>query len=139
MSRIQLLAYAILDGTLILIDRAHRQKPYHYGKHRRHGVCVQIITDAARRLVWASAALPGPTHDLTAARAHGIIAALTSAKVLSFTDKAYQGAGKTVRTPVKRHQYRLKLSTRQKACTKPTLASAPAANEPSRPSRPGRC
>ncbi len=45
--RIHLLAYAILDGTLIPIDRVHQQKPYYSGKHRRHGMNVQVIADAA--------------------------------------------------------------------------------------------
>jgi hypothetical protein len=38
MARIRLLAYAILDGTLIPIDRVADQKPYYSGKHKRHGV-----------------------------------------------------------------------------------------------------
>jgi DDE superfamily endonuclease/Helix-turn-helix of DDE superfamily endonuclease len=106
MSRVRQLAYAILDGTLIPIDRVHQQKPYYSGKHRRHGMNVQIIADAAGRLVRASAALPGAAHDLTAARTHGIIAALSSANVMTFADKAYQGAGGSVRTPFKRHRHR---------------------------------
>lgn len=100
------------------IDRVHDQKPYYSGKHRRHGMNVQVIADAAGRLVWASAALPGSAHDLTAARTHGIIAALTNADVMTFADKAYQGAGGSVRTPFKRHRYRPKLSRRQKAVNK---------------------
>jgi hypothetical protein len=115
MDRIRALAYAILDGTLIPIDRVADQKPYYSGKHRRHGVNVQVIADPAGRLIWASAALPGSAHDLTAARSHAIIGALSSANVMTFADKAYQGAGGTVRTPFKRHRYRPKLSRRQKA------------------------
>ena len=106
MARIRLLAYAILDGTLIPIDRVADQKPYYSGKHKRHGVNVQVIADAADRLIWASAALPGSTHDLTAARTHAIIDALTSNEVMTFADKAYQGAPDNVRTPFKRHRYR---------------------------------
>jgi DDE superfamily endonuclease len=98
MTRIRLLAYVVVDGTLIPIDRVHDHKPYYSGKHRRHGMNVQVIVDAAGRLVWASAALPGSAHDLTAARTHGIIAALTNADVMTFADKAYQGAGGSVRT-----------------------------------------
>ena len=45
MARVRVLAYAILDGTLIPIDRGHDQKPYYSGKHRRHGVNVQVIAD----------------------------------------------------------------------------------------------
>jgi len=115
MSRIRRLAYAILDGTLIPIDRVADQKPYYSGKHRRHGMNVQVIADPAGRLVWASQALPGSAHDLTAARTHDIIDALTSANVMTFADKAFQGAGGTIRPPFKRHRYRPKLSRRQKA------------------------
>jgi hypothetical protein len=91
MRRLRLLAYAILDGTLIPIDRVAEQKPYYSGKHKRHGVNVQVIADAAGRLVWASPALPGAAHDLTAARGHGIIDALTSADVMTFADKTSDG------------------------------------------------
>lgn len=115
MRRIRNLAYAILDGTLIPIYRVADQKPYYSGKHKRHGVNVQVIADAAGRLVWASAALPGATHDLTVARAHGIIDALTSSNVMTFADKGYQGARGSVRTPFKRRRFRPKLSRRQKA------------------------
>ncbi|TDC00145.1 IS5/IS1182 family transposase [Micromonospora fluostatini] len=115
MDRIRRLAYAILDGTLIPIDRVANQRPYYSGKHKRHGVNVQVIADAAGRLVWASPALPGSAHDLTAARTHGILEALTSADVMTFADKGYQGARGSVRTPFKRRRYRPKLSRRQKA------------------------
>jgi DDE superfamily endonuclease/Helix-turn-helix of DDE superfamily endonuclease len=115
MTRISTLAYAILDGTLIPIDRVADQKPYYSGKHRRHGVNVQVIADPAGRLVWASPALPGATHDLTAARTHQIVAALTSAHVMTFADRGYQGAGGPVRTPFKRNRRRQRLSRREKA------------------------
>ena len=112
--RIRRLAYAILDGTLIPIDRVADQKPYYSGKHHRHGVNVQVIADPAGRLVWASPALPGSAHDLTAARTHNIIEALSGQNVMTFADKAYQGARGSVRTPFKRHRYRPKLSRWQK-------------------------
>ncbi len=100
MDRIRKLAYAILDGTLIPIDRVADQKPYHSGKHKRHGVNAQVIADAAGPLIWASAALPGATHDLSAARAHDIIDALSSADVTTFADKGYQAAGGSARRAV---------------------------------------
>ncbi|WP_343898567.1 transposase family protein, partial [Micromonospora gifhornensis] len=115
MERIRRLAYAILDGTLIPIDRVADQKPHYSGKHKHHGVNVQVIADAAGRLVWASPALPGSVHDLTAARTHGIIDALSRADVMTFADKGYQGARGSVRTPFKRRRFRPKLSRRQKA------------------------
>ena len=115
MHRIRRLAYAILDGTLIPIDRVADQKPYYSGKHRRHGINVQVIADPAGRLIWASAALPGAVHDLTAARTHDLIETLSRNNVMTYADKAYQGAGGSIRTPFKRHRYRQRLSRRQKA------------------------
>jgi hypothetical protein len=108
-------ACAILDGTLIPIDRVADQKPYYSGKHRRHGVNVQIVADPAGRLAWASAALPGAVHDPTAARTHGLGEVLTATDVTTFADKAYHGAGGTVRTPFTRHRARPRLSCGQKA------------------------
>ncbi|WUH97675.1 transposase family protein [Spirillospora sp. NBC_00431] len=52
-------AYLILDGTLVTTDRLFPADP--------HG-----------EPIWASAALPSPAHDLTAAREHGIVAGLTT-------------------------------------------------------------
>jgi hypothetical protein len=109
------LAYAILDGTLIPIDRLADERPYYSGKHRRHGVNVQVLADPAGRLVWASPALPGATHDLTAGRATGLIAALTAAGVTTFADRGYQGAGGSIRTPFKGHRLRPPLSQHQRS------------------------
>lgn len=73
-------AFVILDGTLLPIDRIAADTPYYPGKHKRHGmnVHVQILTDPFGRLLWASPALPGSVHDLTAARTHGIIDVLAA-------------------------------------------------------------
>jgi DDE superfamily endonuclease/Helix-turn-helix of DDE superfamily endonuclease len=82
--------YLILDGTLIPIDRIAEDRPYYSGKHKRHGVNVQVLTDTKGRLLWASPALPGAIHDLTAARRHGIVTALAKFGVACYADKAYQ-------------------------------------------------
>jgi hypothetical protein len=99
MTTVRTKAYVILDGTLLPIDRIAADTPYYSGKHKRHGMNVQVITDPFGRLLWASAALPGSTHDLTAAREHGIIDALATAGLKCWADKAYQGAGRHVRVP----------------------------------------
>ena len=56
-------AYVILDGTLVAIDRVGMRtkddRPYYSGKHKRHGLNVQVLADPAGRLIWASPALPG--------------------------------------------------------------------------------
>ena len=60
---------------------------------------VQVLTDPHGRLLWASPALPGSTHDLTAARTHGIVDVLADADIKCRADKSYQGAGRCVRVP----------------------------------------
>ncbi|WP_329094730.1 transposase family protein [Streptomyces sp. NBC_01439] len=92
-------AFVILEGTLLPIDRTAADTPYYSGKHKRHGMNVQVLTDPFGRLLWASAALPGATHDLTAARSHGIVDALAAAGLKCWADKAYQGAGRHIRVP----------------------------------------
>ncbi|MFF3381320.1 transposase family protein [Streptomyces sp. NPDC002680] len=92
-------AYVILDGTLLPIDRIAADRPYYSGKKKHHGMNVQVLADPAGRLIWASDALPGATHDLTAARTHDIPAALTADDIKCWADKAYQGASPSIRVP----------------------------------------
>lgn len=87
-------AYVILDGTLIPIDRfgtrTRADRPNYSGTHNRHGLDVQTLTAPADRLIPASTALPGSTHDLTAARRHGLIHALTGYHISVLADRGYQ-------------------------------------------------
>ncbi|GGY16263.1 IS5 family transposase [Streptomyces minutiscleroticus] len=92
-------AFVILDGTLLPIDRIAADRPHYSGKHRKHGMNVQVIADPFGRLPWASPALPGAVHDIKAARTHGIIVALAEAGVRCWADKGHQGTGTTVRVP----------------------------------------
>ncbi|MFZ3566839.1 transposase family protein [Streptomyces sp. BH097] len=92
-------AFVILDGTLLPIDRIAADTPYYSGKHKRHGMNVQVLTDPFGRLLWASPALPGSTHDRIAARQHRIIDVLATAGLKCWADKAYQGAGRPVCVP----------------------------------------
>jgi hypothetical protein len=94
---------AILDGTLIPTDRlgGTNNRLYYSGKHHKHGVNLQGLIDAAGHLLWVSDGLPGSVHDLTAARTHGVITAVTAAEIHTLADKGYQGAGGTVTTPIK--------------------------------------
>ncbi|WP_326659120.1 IS5 family transposase [Streptomyces canus] len=92
-------AYVILDGTLLPIDRIAADRPFYSGKHKKHGMNVQVIADPKGRLLWVSPALAGAVHDVRAAREHGIIDALAEAGITCWADKGYQGAGGTVRLP----------------------------------------
>jgi len=114
--------FVILDGTLLPIDRVGmatgRDRPYYSGKHKQHGVNVQVLADPAGRLIWASAALPGARHDMGAARAHGLIDALHAAEVRVIADNGYRGSGFAVpqrRRPRDPETGRRRLSRNQRA------------------------
>ncbi|WP_433401444.1 transposase family protein [Streptomyces sp. CA-146814] len=95
-------AFIILDGTLLPIDRIAADTPYYSGKHKRHGVNVQVVTDPVGKILWLSPALPGRTHDLTAARTHRIIRICERQGVPLLADRAYTGAGDWATTAKRR-------------------------------------
>ena len=101
-------AFVILDGTLLRIDRVGmtggRDRPYYSGKHKVHGLNVQVIADPAGRLVWVSPTLPGSRHDIAAAREHGILDALDNTGIHAVADTGYQGAGPNVAVPQRRRR-----------------------------------
>ncbi|MCN9244539.1 transposase family protein [Streptomyces sp. RY43-2] len=92
-------AFVMLDGTLLPIDRIAADRPFYSGKHKKHGMNVQVIAAPFGRLLWASPALPGAVHDVRAAREHGIVDALAEAGIRCWADKGDRGAGGTVRIP----------------------------------------
>ncbi|MEQ3553930.1 transposase family protein [Pseudonocardia nematodicida] len=101
-------ASVIVDGTLLRIDRVGMacgyDRAFYSGKHKAHGVNVQVIADPVGRLVWISPPLPGARHDMGAAREHGIIDALTAHEIPAAADTAYQGAGPMVAVPQRRRR-----------------------------------
>jgi hypothetical protein len=92
-------AFVVIDGTLIPIDRVAADRPFYSGKHRRHGMNLQVISSPQGEIVWVSGPLPGAVHDLTAARIWGIIRHLAGAGLIVLADKGYIGAGEHVLTP----------------------------------------
>ena len=92
-------AFVIIDGTLIPIDRVAADRPFYPGKHRRHGMNLQVISSPAGEILRVSGPLPGAIHDLTAARIWGIIRELAGAGLIVLADKGYIGAGEHVLTP----------------------------------------
>jgi hypothetical protein len=98
------MAYVITDGTLIPIDRIAADRPFYSGKHKRHGVNVQVIASPDGTILWVSDELPGSTHDTTAARTWNILAALHETGLIALGDKGYHGydeTGQQVITPYK--------------------------------------
>jgi DDE superfamily endonuclease/Helix-turn-helix of DDE superfamily endonuclease len=95
------MGYLVLDGTLIPIDRVKADRPFYSGKHKKHGMNLQVIAGPDGTIVWVSGPLPGSVHDLKAARIWGIIRALREAGILVLADKGYVGAGSHVKTRYK--------------------------------------
>ena len=91
-------ACLVIDGTLIPIDRVAADRPFYSGKHRRHGMNLQVIAGPDGEILWVSGPLPGAVHDLTAARIWGIIAELAASGLIVLGDKGYLGED-CIRTP----------------------------------------
>ena len=47
-------AYVVIDGTLIPIDRVAAGRPFYSGKHRRHGMNLQVIASPDGEILWVS-------------------------------------------------------------------------------------
>jgi DDE superfamily endonuclease/Helix-turn-helix of DDE superfamily endonuclease len=85
-------AYVIVDGTLIPIDRVAKDRPFYSGKHKRHGMNLQVIASPDGDLLWVSGALPGSVHDKRAEWIWGVMAELEAAGLVTLADKGYQGS-----------------------------------------------
>jgi len=94
--------FVLLDGTLAECDRVGDGRADYSSKHKRHGVNVQVVTDSAGEILWLSPAMPGRTHDLTAARTHRILRICARQGVPILADMAYIGAGDWVTTAKRR-------------------------------------
>ena len=94
--------FVLLDGTLAECDRVGDGRADYSSKHKRHGVNVQAVTDPVGRILWLLPALPGRTHDLTAARTHKILRICERQGVPVLADMAYIGAGDWVTTAKRR-------------------------------------
>ena len=93
-------AFVVIDGTLIAIDRVAADRPFYSGKHRKHGMNLQVIASPDGQILWVSGALPGSAHDLTAARIWGIVRELAAAGFIVLADKGYIGAGQPAHHPL---------------------------------------
>jgi DDE superfamily endonuclease len=85
-------AYVVLDGTLIAADRVAADRPFYSGKHKRHGVNLQVIASPTGNILWVSGALPGSVHDKNAEWIWGVLAELEAAGLVTLADKGYQGS-----------------------------------------------
>jgi hypothetical protein len=93
-------AYVILDGTLIPVDRLAADRPFYSGKHRKHGMNLQVIASPSGDILWVSGALPGSVHDKKAEWIWGVLDELEKAGLVTLADKGYQG-GAWAKVPYK--------------------------------------
>jgi hypothetical protein len=56
-------AYVILDGTLIPVDRVASSRPFYPGKHKKHGMNLQVIASPDGSVPWVSGVPPGSARD----------------------------------------------------------------------------
>jgi hypothetical protein len=84
-------AYVVLDGTLIPIDRVAADRPFYSGKHRRHGMNLQVIASPDGTILWVSGPLPGSVHDKKAEWIWGVLDELEAAGLITLADKGYRG------------------------------------------------
>ncbi|WP_436390012.1 transposase family protein [Amycolatopsis sp. MEPSY49] len=78
---------------------------WYSGKHRAFGGNVQFLASPDGFPLWISAVLPGSRNDLSAARDHDIVGALTAAAaggLPTLADRAYHAAGIGIHTPVEK-------------------------------------
>jgi len=61
-------AYVVLDGTLIPVDRVAADRPFDSGKHKKHGMNLQVITKHMPG--WASSCYSRREHRAGGGGAH---------------------------------------------------------------------
>jgi hypothetical protein len=114
----------LIDGTLIPTRRrtGKDNRPNYSGKHKRHGLHFLALTDENGRLIWISAARPGRTHDITAARRDHIVDHLKAAGLGAMADLGFLGLADKGEDPVVVTGYKAtkkrKLTTGQKTANK---------------------
>jgi hypothetical protein len=85
-------AYVVLDGALIPVDRVAADRPFYSGKHKKHGMNLQVIASPDGSILWVSGALAGSVHDKKAEWIWGVLAELEAAGLVTLADKGYQGS-----------------------------------------------
>ncbi len=86
---------------MIPVDRVAADRPFDSGKHKKHGMNLQVITAPDGEILWVSGPLPGAVHDLRAARTWDILRVLAAFGLIVLADKGYAFAGQHIITPNK--------------------------------------
>ena len=77
---------------MIPVDRVAADRPFYSGKHKKHGMNLQVIASPGGDIVWVSGALPGSVHDKKAEWIWGVLAELEAAGLVTLADKGYRGS-----------------------------------------------
>ncbi len=126
-------AFVVIDGTLIAVDRVAADRPFYSGKHRRHGMNLQVISAPDGEILWVSGPLPGAVHDLTAARIQGSCANSRRPGWWCWRTRDTPVPGSTCASPTGDGAS----PPRRRTPTAPTPSYAARANAPTPSSRPG--
>jgi hypothetical protein len=107
-------SHVVLDGKVFRTDRSAETttsvkgktiNSWYSGKHHGFGGNIQALMRPDGLPIWVSDVVPGHRHDITAARAAGVLGALYWAAsqlgLPSLADAGYDGAGQGIRTPIK--------------------------------------
>jgi DDE superfamily endonuclease len=91
----------LIDGTLVPTFNWRHRKDLLSGKHRTHGVNLQLFVDVHGRIIAAGRALPGSWHDIHCLREAGWVDLL---KRLGHAvgDGGYHGEPDAINTPIKK-------------------------------------
>ncbi|MFB7336081.1 transposase family protein [Streptomyces adustus] len=92
----------LLDGTLVRTIRrtgADNRKNFS-GKHKAHGLLFLALTDEKGNLIWISAARPGRSSEITAARHNKITGRLREAGLGALADLGFVGLDEDPDDPV---------------------------------------
>ncbi len=127
--------FLVMDATLVRTDPVAADEPYYSMKHRHHGMNVQVLARPDGTPIWCSRALPGRTHDLTAARAHAVVQACLTRQILVLADRAYREADATPPSAPRTTAMSCLRSTRSSTAITPVYELP--ANTPSRASSNG--
>lgn len=105
------LPHLIIDGTLTSIDRVGEKKTsakgkeidaWYSGKARAFAANLQGLMQPGGFPIWISGALPGSTHDITAAREQVLDVVRPYLRDMPLlADSGYEGAGIGIHVPVK--------------------------------------
>jgi DDE superfamily endonuclease len=91
----------LIDGTLVPTFNWRHRKDLLSGKHRKHGVNLQLFVDVHGRIIAVSRAFPGSWHDIHCLREAGWVELL---KQLGHAlgDLGYAGEPDAVNIPIKK-------------------------------------